>query len=150
DIGDYGKNDTGFAFSGLLDHNAPDTIYIIGTTIAHEAGHTFGLEHIDNVKDIMDPYAHANVDGFTTGYVADTKIKRFQDEPVILRKHVGSTLPGDDTPPTTTGGKDNMFCNGIQELQNFLAQKFLGHLNGNEDFLQTPKMCTKQPFDVWI
>jgi hypothetical protein len=56
-----------YAFSGSLSENADQT----AVTIAHEAGHSYGLVHTTNPKDIMFPSV-SMVDGFVGGPAADT------------------------------------------------------------------------------
>lgn len=40
------------------------TLLLVAQTVAHEAGHTFGLEHVNNSQDIMNPSVSDSVVGF--------------------------------------------------------------------------------------
>jgi Bacterial Ig domain/Matrixin len=51
DCGDSSKSDVNFCFSDSLG-----TLDDIVTTIVHEAGHSFGLAHVDDVAAVMNPY----------------------------------------------------------------------------------------------
>jgi hypothetical protein len=92
DISDLNHNDSGFAFTGHLTGTSAQKVYTISTTIAHEAGHTFGLQHVKDVRDIMTPYAQPTTDGFLKSQTIGL-FKFTQDEPAILRKQLGELLP---------------------------------------------------------
>ena len=77
DCGNDNQNNIGFAFSGSLppQTTSPQDKQIaqllIAQTIAHEGGHTFGLDHVNSpmatAVDIMEPAVDPNVAGFLTG-----------------------------------------------------------------------------------
>lgn len=88
-----------YAFSGSLSEN-PEQVAV---TIAHEAGHAYGLVHTDNSKDIMFPSV-STVDGFLDGDVVDTPACAggfHQDSKQVLIENLGrrqSPPPGGDAP----------------------------------------------------
>jgi len=92
-----------FAFSRSLKEN-PDQVSV---TIAHEAGHAYGLGHVQNQKDIMYPSVSV-VDGFLGGQVADAgpcgaKPGDYQDSRKVLLENLGARqgeAPGRSTPPS--------------------------------------------------
>lgn len=92
-----------FAFSRSLREN-PDQVAV---TIAHEAGHAYGLGHVQNNKDIMYPSVSV-VDGFLGGKVADAgpcgaMPGDYQDSKKVLLENLGARqgeAPGKATPPT--------------------------------------------------
>ena len=92
-----------FAFSRSLTER-PDQVAV---TIAHEAGHAYGLGHVQNQKDIMYPSVSV-VDGFLGGQVADAgpcgaKPGDYQDSKKVLLENLGARqgeAPGKSTPPT--------------------------------------------------
>lgn len=76
-------NDIGFAFTkGVQD------LRIIAETIAHEAGHSFGLDHVDNRKDLMFPSSNPDVEGFAVGHVVGSL--KTQDGPAVLKQNLGA------------------------------------------------------------
>ncbi len=61
----------GFSFAVSVMGAAPTTLmqrqsrlFAVAMTVAHEAGHTFGLEHVNNMIDIMTASVSLNVTGF--------------------------------------------------------------------------------------
>lgn len=92
-----------FAFSRSLREN-PDQVAV---TIAHEAGHAYGLGHVQNMKDIMYPSVSV-VDGFLGGLAADAgpcgfKMGDYQDSKKVLIENLGARqgeAPGTGSPPT--------------------------------------------------
>lgn len=92
-----------FAFSRSLREN-PDQVAV---TIAHEAGHAYGLGHVQNRKDIMYPSVSV-VDGFLGGQVADAgpcgaMPGDYQDSKKVLIENLGARqgeVPGLASPPT--------------------------------------------------
>ncbi|PKN22806.1 MAG: hypothetical protein CVU65_14735 [Deltaproteobacteria bacterium HGW-Deltaproteobacteria-22] len=65
DCGNQDKRDVAFCFAGSLG-----SIADVVTTIVHEAGHGFGLAHIDNPAAIMNPYVTTDPD-WGSGTVPD-------------------------------------------------------------------------------
>ncbi len=86
DDGNQNLNDIGFAFTKYETN-----IGVIADTVAHEAGHTFGLDHTVNVKDLMHPSAQGNDLEFAISQVVNGT--DMQDGPAMLRRNVG-TKPG--------------------------------------------------------
>lgn len=90
-----------YAFSGSLNQNAEQ----VAVTIAHEAGHAYGLGHTQNNKDIMFPSV-SKVDGFLEGAAADPGPCGFkngdrQDSKQVLIQNLGARSgprPGSDVP----------------------------------------------------
>jgi hypothetical protein len=94
DVGNSNRNDIGFAFtSGVSD------ITIIAETISHEAGHSFGLDHVQNSKDLMYASSAPNIEGFLVSRVQGST--RIQDEPAILKQVLGALSPGETQAPET-------------------------------------------------
>lgn len=99
DVGNANHNDIGFAFT----KNAGG-IGVIAETIAHEAGHSFGLDHVSNNKDLMYASSSPGITGFAVSTVSGSK--KLQDGPAILRQVLGSgnttQNPGPSTPKAPT------------------------------------------------
>lgn len=88
------ETNTNYAFSGSLREN-PDQVAV---TIAHEAGHAYGLGHTMNMKDIMYPSV-SPAEGFLEGEVADPgpcNAMQFdrQDSHGVLEANLGLRPPG--------------------------------------------------------
>ncbi len=94
DDGNQNLNDVGFAFTKY-----ETDIGVIADTVAHEAGHTYGLDHTVNVKDLMHPSARANDLQFAISQVVGGS--DMQDAPAMLRRNVG-TKPGFADPSGTS------------------------------------------------
>ena len=95
DAGNANPSDVGFVFPQSSD------VETLARTIAHEAGHTYGLEHTDNKDDLMYPWDLQSAVGFATGMVAKTGLP--QDPAAILQGTLGSglaTVSGIPVPPT--------------------------------------------------
>ena len=96
------ETNANFAFSRSLKEN-PDQVAV---TIAHEAGHAYGLGHVQNSKDIMYPSVSV-VDGFLGGLAADPgpcgfKNGDYQDSKKVLIENLGARqgeAPGLANPP---------------------------------------------------
>jgi hypothetical protein len=92
-----------FAFSRSLRENGAQ----VSVTIAHEAGHAYGLGHVQNNKDIMYPSV-TNAEGFLGGLAADAgpcgfKPGDYQDSKKVLTENLGERQgekPGNAAPPT--------------------------------------------------
>ncbi|MCX6125596.1 MAG: hypothetical protein NTV34_12755 [Proteobacteria bacterium] len=83
DVGNANPNDTGFVFIPT-DRD----LTTIAQTIAHEAAHSFGLDHTDNQKDLMFPVVSAKVIGFDKGIAQSSRAT--QDGPKLLQDTLGS------------------------------------------------------------
>jgi len=92
DVGNRNKNDIGFAFN-----NANHSNFLTATTIAHEAAHSFGLDHIDNRQGIMFPSLSNQIQGFRSGRVS--RRARAQDSPALLRQNLGIADPDRNQTP---------------------------------------------------
>ena len=123
DCADTDASDVAFVFAGDIDavHGG---VVAVGNTAAHEAGHTFGLEHVGEVADLMfaaDPAVKSPtlpglfLQTFTdvadySSYVAGGAPQVEQcgradplDNDAILVAALGAATPGSDvTPPTLT------------------------------------------------
>lgn len=94
-----------YAFSASLGEDPGKT----AVTIAHEAGHAYGLGHTQNMKDIMYPSV-SPAEGFREGAAADAGPCRFkpgdrQDSHRVLMENLGgrplqAEKPGMREPPT--------------------------------------------------
>jgi Matrixin len=96
DVDNANPNDIGFVF---LKSNK---VGALAQTIAHESGHSFGLDHTDNVKDIMYPVERSEVQGFAIGKAEGTGDE--QNGPEVLQANVGSgsaTVSGVPVIPTS-------------------------------------------------
>lgn len=83
DRGNTNRNDIGFAFTQGINSNR-----IIAETISHEAGHSFGLDHITNQKGLMYASVSPQIEGFRSGQISGSI--GTQDSPVELRAVLGS------------------------------------------------------------
>lgn len=108
DVGNANKSDVGFAFTKGID-----SVATIAETIAHEAGHTFGLDHTTDAKDLMYASSTSDITGFL---VAKLKGGKAQDGPAILKNvlglldgsSAGSPSKGGSTPPASIPGITNL------------------------------------------
>lgn len=82
DGGNANRNDIGFAFTKF--YNSVNTV---AETISHEAGHSFGLDHTINNKDIMYASLSPQQEGFGVGRVSGGT--RIQDGPKTLQANLG-------------------------------------------------------------
>ena len=115
DCGNRADGDVAYDFS---DEQTPDYGGVVGiaNTAAHEAGHTFGLEHVDDPHDVM--YAAATPDltlpdlfglsfgaaGSFTSYGSNARACTSSDpidEPAILDCNVGVAAAGGDVEAPT-------------------------------------------------
>jgi len=88
DRGNTNKDDIGFAFTRYVNN-----VQVTAETIAHEAGHTYGLDHIRQQNGLMY-YANSGIiDGFIDGR---TSGGRRQNAPMILQRDVGKLSSSDD------------------------------------------------------
>jgi hypothetical protein len=95
------------AFSASLGHN----VFQTAVTAAHEAGHDFGLGHVNNMRDIMFPSV-SMADGFGRGTVTDRGPCNnppgfVQDGEAYLTDVLGARdptayKPGEGKPPTVS------------------------------------------------
>jgi hypothetical protein len=92
DVGDRNKNDIGFAFT-----KGVGSARVIADTISHEAGHSYGLDHVVTRTDLMYASSGANITGFGVSKVSGSA--RTQDAPAILVQVLGN-VPADGSAPT--------------------------------------------------
>ena len=95
DVSNANPNDIGFVFTNTRDVEA------LAETIAHESGHSFGLDHTDNKSDIMYPVTSSSVTGFGKG-IADGSGTE-QDGPALLQAALGTgsaSVSGKPVSPT--------------------------------------------------
>ena len=84
DTGNANPSDIGFVFAQSGD------LETLARTIAHEAGHTYGLDHSDNQDDLMYPWDMSSAVGFATGIASASGIA--QDPATMLQIALGSGL----------------------------------------------------------
>jgi hypothetical protein len=118
DQGNSNRNDIGFAFTKGVNSNR-----IIAETISHEAGHSFGLDHVESRKDLMYFSSTNEITGFTVSRVA--RGAKIQDAPAILKSVLGSgtAVAGAVNPAQSTTGTQNPVqpVPGIANVPNGLA-----------------------------
>ncbi len=94
DVGNANRNDVGFAFT----KNA--SAAIIAETVAHEAGHSFGLDHVSNNKDLMFASSSPGITGFAVSTISGSN--KLQDGPALLQQALGAgnatQTPGGSSP----------------------------------------------------
>jgi len=88
DRGNTNKDDIGFAFTRYVND-----VGVTAETIAHEAGHTYGLDHIKQQNGLMFYANSGDIDGFIDG---KTRGGRKQNGPEILQRDVGKLTSNDD------------------------------------------------------
>jgi hypothetical protein len=100
DIGNRSDDDIGFAFAGALGAGRGEAdLDQLADVIAHEAGHTFGLDHVQPVTDLMHPTVNDEMTAFTA---AETLDGAWQDAPAMLRAVLGApqaASPGSSSDP---------------------------------------------------
>lgn len=119
DSGNANPNDVGFAFvSSGFD------LTMSAETIAHESGHSFGLNHTSNRKDIMYPSIVSTIEGFAIGAVRGQRQE--QNGPLLLQKALGSgsatidgsvVAPEGDVPPAPLPVINNTY-NSLPNIPN--------------------------------
>ncbi len=95
DVANANPNDIAFVFMGSRD------LETIAQTIAHEAAHSFGLDHTDNKADIMYPTSSSQVLGFAKGIAYSSG--QPQDAAALLQAALGqgaATISGKPVLPT--------------------------------------------------
>ncbi|MGA9522019.1 MAG: NBR1-Ig-like domain-containing protein [Myxococcaceae bacterium] len=93
DIGNPNRNDVVFVFSETLND-----LRELATCISHEAGHSFGLEHLQPTSAIMYPVVQPGTLSFQRARIYGRS--NVQDQPGILSKLFGAA-PGAGSNPTT-------------------------------------------------
>ncbi len=105
DVGNRADDDIGFAFAGVLGEGrgTPD-LEQLADVIAHEAAHTYGLDHVTAEPDVMYPVVNDSMRGFTAAEAVDG---HWQDGPALLAAALATEgvapTPGS---PGKTGGDD--------------------------------------------
>ncbi len=94
DVGNANRNDVGFAFPKNV------SAAIIAETVAHEAGHSFGLDHVSNKQDLMFASSSPGITGFTVSTISGSN--KLQDGPAVLKQVLGAgnatQTPGGSSP----------------------------------------------------
>ena len=132
DVGNANRNDIGFVFSGST-HDA----HAVAIGVAHEAGHSFGLDHVTNRSDLMYPVAVPEAHEFE----ASTRQNGVrQDEPAILKQALDTAAAATTTSAATTtpaaggGGSQGGGVKGLPNLpaglSNLPGLSQLGNLGG--------------------
>jgi hypothetical protein len=93
DVGNRMEDDIGFVFTEAIatGRGAAD-LDAVAATIAHEAGHTFGLDHVQPVVDLMHPTIDERMAAFTAALTLDG---HWQDAPALLVAALGERSAGD-------------------------------------------------------
>ena len=141
DAGNANPSDIGFVFPQSNDLAA------IARTIAHEAGHTYGLDHSDNKQDLMYPWDLQSAIGFATGLASSTGA--VQDPAAILQAALGAgqaTVAGIPALPTLPVPAVNLPQVQIPSLPNLPAH--LGNLPGLANFANLNAMVGSMPAAV--
>ncbi|MFN7131105.1 MAG: NBR1-Ig-like domain-containing protein [Myxococcales bacterium] len=85
DTRNYNANDIVLVFSDAL-YNLTELAHCI----SHEAGHSYGLDHLKPLEAIMYPVLQRHAQTFMAGYTYDDN--RFQDEPALLKAALGAAV----------------------------------------------------------
>ena len=91
------KNDIATVFGNKISPSPKNLAFVI----AHELGHTFGLEHVDDTTDIMYPALNGDTCCWTDSNLSEppgTCGRSKQDSKGVLIDNVGAG-PGDTIPP---------------------------------------------------
>ncbi len=101
DRGNRSPADVAFAFAGVLGEGRGQAdLDALAAVIAHEAGHTYGLDHDVEPTSLMFPA----VDDAMTGFVAAQRIDgQWQDAPALLRRALGAAARGGGVPEAPPG-----------------------------------------------
>lgn len=143
---DQNLNDIGYTFTGNIDPETYDIVYYTALVVAHEAGHTFGLSHIDNTAAVMASSVHEEVEGFGIGKAKNWFIfTTTQNGPEYLQDVLGplSAEDGEEegSEEEEEGGLKNSICNRVIGLQDFIKDNFEAFVDGYENYLEEPSIC---------
>lgn len=96
DCKDLRKNEVCLIYGDKLNNSVKQLAYVI----AHELGHTFGLEHISDETGIMYPALSSSTAGWGSGSLTDPTVcqRTSQDSNQVLLDNLGLG-PGDTIPP---------------------------------------------------
>jgi hypothetical protein len=105
---DGNPNDIVFVFSDILYG-----LREIASCISHEGGHSYGLEHLKPLDDIMYPVLQRGTPKFQAGYTYDDN--RFQDEPALLLAALGprKAAPSPAAPVPAAETDDSEFVSQV-------------------------------------
>jgi hypothetical protein len=141
DVGNANPSDIGFVFPQSND------LASIARTIAHEAGHTYGLDHSDNKEDLMYPWDLQSAVGFATGIASASNV--VQDPAAMLQAALGvgqATVAGIPALPTLPVPAVNLPQVQIPSLPNLPGQ--LANLPGLANFANLNAMVGSMPVAV--
>lgn len=141
DVGNANPSDIGFVFPQSNDLES------LARTIAHEAGHTYGLDHSDNKEDLMYPWDLQSAVGFASGIASTTSA--VQDPAALLQTALGAgqaTLAGIPVLPTLPVPAVNLPQLQIPSLPNLPSH--LASIPGLANFANLNAMVGSMPVAV--
>ncbi len=123
DIGNPNRNDVVFVFSEVLD-----SLRELASCISHEAGHSFGLDHLEPRNAIMYPVLQPGTLTFQRARIYGTN--SVQDQPGTLSKLFGGAPGSDAAPSTPSNGGASADDDG-----QFVSQEVPSTLSPGETFI---------------
>ncbi|MCK4628704.1 MAG: choice-of-anchor D domain-containing protein, partial [Sedimentisphaerales bacterium] len=127
DIGNHNASNYGFAFSEELSlyqsYSGGDVLYFseyLANLISHEAGHTFGANHVSDTSAIMNPYLPITPNQLMFGSGTIPGSNSQQDTQSLFGDNIGYAHSPDDYGDTALTARG---INGLTSLEGILERR---------------------------